>query len=206
MDTVFFDNGKGQRLEALYEERSSARGVVIAHPHPLYGGDMNNPVVESVAAVFGRRNFSTLRPNFRGVGKSEGQFDGGIGEQEDIAAAVNFLVQKGKTEVHLAGYSFGTWVIAGMENFGPEVKALLFVSPPAAFIPFPEQLRLPLLELVITGENDEFAPPELLEKQVKGWNRDVRFEVVDFADHFYFGSFRELETQVATWLGSRGEG
>lgn len=183
-------------LEGLFEKKGGDRGVVVSHPHPLYGGDMGNPVVEAVAAAFSRKGYSSLRFNFRGVGRSEGRYDDGRGEQDDILAAVDFLRTQGMRSVHLAGYSFGSWVLARIAHFPPEVSGLMFISPPLALLPLPASLELPLLQLVITGEEDEIAPPELVREAVVGWNDKARFELIDGADHFYFGSFRELEARI----------
>jgi len=199
--TVRFNSGSLE-LEGLYEKKNGARGVVVSHPHPLYGGDMTSPVVESVAAAFSRKGYSTLRFNFRGVGGSSGSYDNGRGEQEDILAAVAFLLEQGIHSLHLAGYSFGSWVLARIPGFPSEVSGLTFISPPLALLPLAESLRLPLLRLVITGEEDEIAPPELVRQALADWNDKARFELIQGADHFYFGSFRDLESRIEDFLAS----
>ena len=197
---------KGQTLEGLYHEIKGELGLVVTHPHPLYGGDMTNPVVESVATVFARRNYSTLRFNFRGVGGSEGIHDNGDGEQDDIRSAIEFMIGEGKTSLVLAGYSFGTWVISRMTNLPTEVKTELFVSPPVAFIPFAENVRRPNLGLVVTGEEDDFGPPAMVDKMMAKWNSDAYFKVIDNADHFYFGSFRDLESELVQFIRTLSNG
>lgn len=200
MAKIVLQNGEGPQLEALYEEHSGQLGVIITHPHPLYGGDMTNPVVESLAMVYGRRGFSTLRFNFRGVRGSEGRYDEGIGEQDDVMKAIRYLIGNGCTIIHLAGYSFGSWVISRLTSLPPEVRSLVFISPPVAFVPFAESLTLPLLDLVITGDEDEFAPPAMVGERVQKWNPECRYEILDNTDHFYFGSFSGLENLLAVWL------
>lgn len=111
MEKVFFLSG-GHRLEGLYTPGTDEKGVVVTHPHPLYGGDMNNPVVATVANAYRRRGYGTLRFNFRGVGLSKGHHDDGNGEQADVRAAAAWMAEKGMTCLHLAGYSFGAWVNA----------------------------------------------------------------------------------------------
>ncbi len=192
-------------LEGMYNKLSETQGAIITHPHPLYGGDMSNPVVESLAISFNKKMYTTLRFNFRGVGGSEGDYDEGRGEQEDILAAVNFLRSQGITSIHLVGYSFGAWVLARMKDLPVEITCEIFVSPPVALLPYEENLKLPLLKLVITGEEDEIAPVELVKKRLAGWNPDSRFELVDFADHFYFGCFRALEKVVIDYLSNKME-
>ncbi len=192
-------------LEALYKKLSDKRGAIITHPHPLYGGDMSNPVVESLATSFNKKNYSTLRFNFRGVRGSEGRYNEGIGEQEDILAAVRFLLDKGLSSIYLVGYSFGSWVLARIKELPAEISGVIFVSPPLALLPFEESLALPLLKLVITGEEDEIAPVELIKNSLVGWNQSSQFKIVDFADHFYYGFFDDLEKIVIDFLSASME-
>jgi uncharacterized protein len=200
MENMVFQTEDGLELEGLLDKASGQHGVVIAHPHPLYGGDMTNPVVESLSLVYKRKGYTTLRFNFRGVGKSQGAYEEGVGEQLDILGAIQYLQDLGVTTIHLAAYSFGSWVAAKINALPEDVKKLVFVSPPLALMPFADDCILPLLDLVVTGEEDEFAPPGLLEGSVKRWNPDCRLEIIDYADHFYLGSFFELERIVAAVL------
>lgn len=190
-------------LEGLYNQLSDNHGAIITHPHPLYGGDMANPVVESLAISFNKKRYTTLRFNFRGVRGSEGKYDEGIGEQEDILAAIGYLLSQGITSIYLVGYSFGAWVLARMKELPQEITGEIFVSPPLAFLPYEKNLTLPLLQLVITGEEDEIAPVALLEKNLTGWNPGARLKIVDFADHFYYGCFPALEKIVIDYLSDK---
>lgn len=192
-------------LEGMYNRLSGTSGAVVTHPHPLYGGDMSNPVVESLVSSFNRKNISTLRFNFRGVRGSEGSHDGGSGEQEDTLAAIRYLVGQGLSSIFVAGYSFGSWVIANIKVLPAEVSSLILVSPPLAMLPLDEDLTLPYLQLVVTGEEDEIAPPELISKAVTQWNKQAHFEIIDFADHFYFGFFDQLEETMHRYLSSLKE-
>ena len=192
-------------LEGLYAKKRGTRGAIITHPHPLYGGDMSNPVVEALVRSYNRKNISTLRFNFRGAGRSEGEHDGGIGEGQDILAAINFLLEAGITSIHLTGYSFGSWVIAHLPEVPAEVDGMVFVSPPIAFIPFRDVHSLPLLQLVITGEEDEIAPVHLIRNSLHDWNPAAQFEVIDAADHFYYGSFDALEEVMFNYLSKRSD-
>jgi alpha/beta superfamily hydrolase len=187
-------------LEGLFDQKSTDKGVIVLHPHPLYGGDQTNPVVESLASVYGRNGWSTLRFNFRGVGQSEGSYDHGKGERDDVLAAISFMVAQGIKSIHLAGYSFGSWVQACLPQLPQEVNSQIMVSPPIALMPLPDNLKIPRLRLVITGEHDEFSPVEKVERRIIDWNPKADFKVVDGADHFYFGCFRELEDLVAHFL------
>ncbi len=187
-------------LEGLFDQRSGDKGVVVLHPHPLYGGEMGNPVVESLSSTYNRRGWSSLRFNFRGVGGSEGRYDNGNGERDDVLAAISFMSSKGITKIHLAGYSFGSWVQANLPQLPEEVTTQIMVSPPIALMPLPDNITMPRLRLVITGEHDEIAPVHLVKEGVKNWNTQSDFKVVHGADHFYFGCFKTLEKFVSDLL------
>lgn len=184
-------------LEGMLNRKKTDRGVVITHPHPLYGGDMNNPVVNTIAAVYERKGISTLTFNFRGVGRSEGSYDAGIGEADDVRAAVSYLLEKGIRRIDLAGYSFGAWVIATVPLEAPWGERLVMVSPPVALMDMPASMVIPGLDLVITGDRDDIAPPDLIKNRLPGWCRDTRFTVLSGADHFYSGALDRLERALS---------
>jgi alpha/beta superfamily hydrolase len=191
-EQIFFPSDR-LRIEGMLETASPTRGVVITHPHPLYGGDMDNPVVIAMRRAYLRRGFSTLRFNFRGVGESEGRYDNGAGERRDVGAALAFLAGRGMTAVDLAGYSFGAWVNAGT---GGDFQRMLMVSPPVAFISFDPPASIPPLHLVVTGDRDEIAPAHRVATYRDQWNPAAAFEVLAGADHFYTGLLRTLEDTI----------
>ncbi len=180
-------------LEGLFESGRTARGVVITHPHPLYGGDMHNPVVVAIRRVYRKKGFATLRFNFRGAGESEGQHDNGVGEQDDVLAALSFLTESGFDPVDLAGYSFGAWVNALTLQREGLSENLVMVSPPVAFIDFASIGRLPGLRLVVTGSRDEIAPPDAIRQMLTTWNPSACLDIIDGSDHFYGRHTRQLE-------------
>jgi alpha/beta superfamily hydrolase len=199
MEKIAFKSGD-LTLEGLYTAASSDRGVVVTHPHPLYGGDMVNPVVQTVADAYIQAGFSCLQFNFRGVGRSTGQFDNGRGEQGDVIAAVGWLADRGVGDISLAGYSFGSWVNA---HIGPDMAPVaqqIMVSPPVAFIAFDDVKNIPTLEFVITGSRDDIAPPGLVEPLLPGWNPDAEMDIIPDADHFYGGCFDRLKARVSARL------
>ncbi|MFP4032277.1 MAG: alpha/beta hydrolase, partial [Desulfococcaceae bacterium] len=165
------------RLEGLLAEGAMDRGVVVTHPHPLYGGEMRNPVVETVADVYARRGLTSLRFNFRGVGGSGGSYDDGRGEMDDVRAAVAYLRERGVQKIDLAGYSFGAWVAARMEMEAEGVDRLILVSPPVDFLSFADVDRLPRLALTVVGDEDDFGATERVRALATRWNPDARFEI-----------------------------
>jgi len=199
---IFMPSGN-LKLEALLDLVDGTGGVVVTHPHPLYGGDMENGVVESIVRVYRSKGYSTLRFNFRGAGTSQGRYDEGRGEQEDVRSAIQFLTSQGKSRVDVAGYSFGAWVNALAVPTGPPLNSLVLVSPPVAFLDFSAVGFLASLKLVVAGSHDQFAPPERVRALLPTWNPEARFEVVAGADHFYWGYSEELETILADFLDGR---
>lgn len=181
-------------LEGLFATKSPDHAAVITHPHPMYGGDMNNGVVETISKAYQDNGWSTLRFNFRGTGTSRGSFDNGKGEQKDVAAAINWLRESGFKTLELAGYSFGAWVLACLaRQKGNDLPPMRFVAPPVAFIDFSPVSRLNGLRQVILGTKDEFAPLGQCESLMPQWNPRADFSVIEGADHFYWNRMDELQ-------------
>ncbi len=188
------------QLEALLEEMPGEKGVVVTHPHPLYGGEMRNPVVETVVRAYRESGYATFRFNFRGVGGSQGSHDLGRGEQEDVQAALLFLNSLGKTEIDLAGYSFGAWVNAqGIGRFAL-ARRLILVSPPVAFMDFGFLQQSPKIGLVVAGTEDEIGPAVDVERQMANWNPKGKLRIIPGADHFYSGKWDELRSVLLEFL------
>lgn len=184
-------------LEGLFERGGTDSGVVITHPHPLYGGDMHNPLVEVIRRAYRSKGTATLRFNFRGTGQSSGQYDNGVGEQNDVLAALCHLKETGIDTIDLCGYSFGAWVNALTVCRAGSAENLVMVSPPVGFVDFSAITRLPGLRLVVTGSRDEIAPPDTIKKMLPAWNPSARLEIIGGADHFYSRYARQLEEVLA---------
>ena len=189
-------------IEGRLTEGDQQKAVVITHPHPLYGGDMHNNVVDTVSRAYQKNGYTTLRFNFRGVGGSQGSYSDGIGEQEDVRAAVLYLADTGARQIDLAGYSFGAWVNALSVKNGLRVANMIMVSPPVAFIDFKSISELGDLRLIITGSRDDIAPADMVEKLYPAWNPNAKFAVISGADHFYGGYQDKLEAVLADFLES----
>jgi len=193
METEVHFTSSECRIEGRLHEGNS-RAVVITHPHSLYGGNMHNPVVETITEVFRQKGYTTLRFNFRGVEGSQGRYDEGRGEQEDVRQAVIYLQQRGFGPIELSGYSFGTWVNAQCAVGKLSEIGMTMVSPPTAFMDFRMIQHLPGLTLAITGSRDDIAPPDMLRRILPLWNPGARLEVLPGADHFFLD---QLETLAA---------
>lgn len=173
--------GNNPRIEAVYEETPSGLCAIITHPHSQMGGNMHNNVVMAAWDTVLEKGFSALRFNFRGVGRSGGTFEDGIGEISDLAAAVEFV----DCPVIIIGYSFGSWVAA---NFLKEVDVpCIFISPPTGMFPFPSLKDYNVWSVV--GEHDQFcnqsALADVLDKE--------RITIIDGVDHFWFGDEERLQ-------------
>jgi alpha/beta superfamily hydrolase len=187
---------------------SPTAGVVICHPHPLYGGDMENPVVVRVQEVCAGLGLATLRFNFRGVGASGGVHGGGVGEQEDAAAALDTLAKAiGGGALAIAGYSFGARIAALVGGRDGRIGGVALIAPPLAMYDFGflEDTRVPTL--VVAGTRDQYCPPDDFARFTAGrpW---VTATAIEGADHFFFGKLFPLGEAVAEWAGRlpRGSG
>ena len=192
------------QLEAVIEKHSSDQAAVICHPHPLYGGNMDNYVVMSIAKTFEEKGWTTLRFNFRGTGNSTGSFDNGNKECEDVRAALDWLCQAGYKKICLAGYSFGAWVNAKLVSLDTQIandiRDHIMVSPPVAFIRFDNIFQMPSTGLIITGRQDDIAPPGLISKHIQRWGISPRYEIIENCDHFYSGGLGRLEAILGEYL------
>ena len=167
--------GDNPRLEAALDENQGAPCVVITHPHPLYGGNMNNNVVMAARDTALANGFSALRFNFRGTGRSEGSYDNGKGEINDLNTAVTFA---GKNPI-IIGYSFGAW-IASMYLQKNSLSCILISPPTAMFeVLLPEEKNV----WVIASDMDQYADIS----KVRALVPDDRLYICPGIDHFWFG-------------------
>jgi len=192
--------GPDLSLEALLAlPPSPPAGVVICHPHPLYGGDMENPVVVRVQEVCAALGLATLRFNFRGVGASGGVHGGGVGEQDDAAAALDALAKAmGGGTLAIAGYSFGSRIAALVGSRDGRVGGMALIAPPLAMSDFGflEDIRVPTL--AVAGTRDQYCPPDEFARftAARPW---IRAATIEGADHFFFGKLFPLGEAVNEW-------
>ena len=187
-------------LEGLLCIQEGDGAAVVTHPHPLYGGSMHNQVVESLIEIYQEKGYSTLRFNFRGVENSEGTYEQGIGEVGDVQSALGYLRDAGKKDLDLAGYSFGVWVNAQLDNKELWYQRMVMVSPPVAFMDFSFLSHNPRIYAAVTGGDDEIAPADKVRALIPLWNPEARFEVIERADHFYFGRIDSLKSVLSRLL------
>jgi len=183
-------------LEGLVSlpEPAARTGVVICHPHPLYGGEMRNNVVEALAISLRKAGHATLRFNFRGVDGSSGEHGDGIAEIDDVRSAVSYLLQRQPFEsIAVAGYSFGSLVGLRAGADDPRVDRLIGVALPIARrdASFLENTTKP--KLLISGDRDEHSPLPALEALCARMPEPKQLVAINGADHF----FRSREMEVA---------
>ena len=189
----------GPALEGALGRLSPTRGgFVLCHPHPLYGGDMDNPVVIRAAEVCRQAGHATLRFNFRGVGASTGSHDKGEGEQEDIRAAVAALAARlpAGHPVGVIGYSFGAWTAA--RAMRPGDAPLGLIAPPLGMFDFDRLGTDGGRLLVVAGTRDPYCPVEALHRLAQSAGAEER--VIEGADHFFFGKLYPLGEAIGAWL------
>ena len=188
------------QLDHASDRRANDPIAVICHPHPLFGGTLSNKVVHIIARTFKGMGVTTLRFNFRGVGRSEGKYDEGRGEQHDLLAAVAWM---GKhypdAPLWLGGFSFGSaialacWQCAG-------AKRLLLVSPPVAHDYFPQTPVEGIDWMVIMGSADEVVSPNAVSRWVSAQPHAPKYCYLEGASHFFHGRLIDLrETLQQAW-------
>jgi len=210
MPEIIF-NGPEGRLEGRYHH-SKIEGAPIAlvlHPHPQFGGTMNNKIVYHQFRNFVERGFSTLRFNFRGVGRSQGVFDQGIGELSDAAAALDWLqsINENAKPCWIAGFSFGAWISMQLLMRRPEIAGFISISPPANMYDFAFLAPCPASGLIVHGTADDIVPQEDLEKLVTKLQAQkgivVDYKKIEGTGHFYEDRLEELTKISADYLDSR---
>jgi hypothetical protein len=182
----------------------SAGGAVIAPPHPLYGGSMDSPVVSELAYACEKVGIASLRFNWRGVGGSAGEPSGEVADADaDYRATLSYLEETVPGPVVACGYSFGAAAALRVAVARPRVARLILVSPPLALLDGTALTRFAGPALLMTGENDAFAPPAGLEQILSSVPR-ARLEVLPEADHFFMLGLAELGRAASAWLEETG--
>ena len=189
--------GPSGRIEGLWSDPGGDRpAAVIGHPHPAHGGSMHSKVVHTVYRVLDAAGHPTLRFNFRGVGRSQGQYSGWNEEVADFAAAAAFARQRtARSALWAAGFSFGSWIGLQWALSDPGVERFLALGVPIENHQFDFLDRLPWPLAIVQGERDPYGPREALEAAASKWRRlgPVTVTIVKGADHFFTGKLAELK-------------
>ena len=205
MPEVIFPGPEG-RLEGRYHAQRDrdAPIAIILHPHPQFGGTMNNLVVYNLHYAFYEMGFNVLRFNFRGVGRSQGEYDQGVGELSDAASALDYLQSMNQNAKHcwVAGFSFGAWIGMQLLMRRPEITGFVSVSPPANMYDFSFLAPCPSSGLIINGSADRVAPPSdthaLVDKLHEQKGITITHQEVEGAGHFFENDHMETLTGSVT--------
>jgi len=204
-------NGPAGRIEARYhhEPAQTAPIAIILHPHPQFGGTMNNQIVYHLYYAFVRRKFSVLRFNFRGVGRSQGLFDNGPGELADAATALDWMqsFNPDARACWIAGVSFGAWISMQLLMRRPEIEGFISIAPPANLYDFSFLAPCPSSGLMVNGDDDRVVSTEAVASLVDRLKTQkgvvIDHEVVANANHFFEGRVDQLMEVVDSYLDKR---
>ena len=186
--------GSAGRIEARYKNNPNPNSPValILHPNPQQGGTMNNKMTYNLYHTLAEEGYSVLRFNFRGVGRSQGEFDNGEGELNDAAAALDWLqtMNPSNSGILVAGFSFGAWIGMQLLMRRPEIKKYISIAPPANMYDFNFLAPCPNDGMIIQGNNDRIVNKEsvdkLIEKLVEQRGENgVDYRIIDGAGHFF---------------------
>ena len=207
MPEIFF-NGPAGRIEGMYSESTDPRAptALVLHPHPVYGGTMNNKVVYNLYKTLFNNGFTVLRINFRGVGKSMGEYDEGVGEMMDAATALDWL------QTHypisrvtlIAGFSFGAWIAMQLIMRRPEITNFIAVAPPVTKYDFSFLSPCPIPGLIMQGDRDsvvsEESVYEMSQRLAKQKNINIDYRMIAGADHFFREKIDDFNDEVDDYL------
>jgi alpha/beta superfamily hydrolase len=198
--------GPAGELEARIENPVPADAVhrvvgVVCHPHPLHGGTMQNKVVHTAARAMQEAGAATLRFNFRGVGRSAGQYDKGVGELEDALAAVEWArAHFGADELWLAGFSFGAAVALQAASRGARPRRLVTIAPPVGRILTVPGARPGCPWLIVQGDRDELVEADAVRAWAASYEPAPELLVIGGAEHFFHGKLLELRAGILDFL------
>ncbi len=204
-------NGPAGRIEGRYHQNPNPKAPValVLHPHPLHGGTMNNKITYSLYKAFVNNGFSVLRINFRGVGKSQGKFDNGVGELLDATAVMNWLHDQNMeaSDFWIAGFSFGSWIALQAVMRRPELENYILVAPPATKYDFNFIVPCTSTGFIVQGDKDEITKEadsaKLAEKLSAREGATVTYQVIHGGDHFFKDQMEEFEMMIDQHIKDR---
>jgi alpha/beta superfamily hydrolase len=210
MPEVIFTGAAG-RIEGRYHparQRNAPIGIVL-HPHPQFGGTMNHQIIYQIYYAFAHRNFSVLRFNFRGVGRSQGSFDHGQGELSDAASALDWAqsINPEARSCWIAGFSFGAWIGMQLLMRRPEIEGFISIAPPANLYDFSFLAPCPSSGMIVHGDKDAVVPHKdvcgLVEKLKTQKGIVIEQKVIPGANHFFDGKVDVLMQSIGAYLDKR---
>jgi uncharacterized protein len=201
----FFLAGPVGKLEAVLWKpalgASPRFAALVCHPHPLFGGTLHNKVVYQAAKALDAHKGAVLRFNFRGTGLSDGKHDRGIGERDDVRAALDFLAAEFLSKPLLvAGFSFGCWVGLRVGCEDARVQRLIGIGAPVNNSDFSYLETCSKPKLFVHGSNDEFGDVRRVEGLVAGLPGENKLVAVDGVNHFFTGKIEELGGAISEWM------
>ena len=203
-----FIPGPVGRIETRYykSKKKSSPIALILHPHPQYGGTMNNKVVGKIFEAFIKNNFSVCKINFRGVGRSDGNFDNGQGELSDAAAALDWIEKENinHSQCWIAGFSFGSLIAMQLLMRRPEINRFIALSPQPNVYDFSFLSPCPTSGQMIYGKNDELVPLEYINAINKRLSNQkgikVEFTEIENCNHFFSKKENELSEALEKYI------
>jgi hypothetical protein len=203
---LFFDGPAG-KLEGLWRSGGHPdnfqKATILCHPHPVYGGTMENKIVARCARDISGGGIETLRFNFRGAGQSDGAFDSGRGERDDLRAAIDFVLGKSpQARLAIVGFSFGAWIGLEVGRSHPSVDVLVAIAPPVRMFEFPPLEASSRRKLVVYAGRDQYTAPEATRKWIEGLAPPVESYFVPDVDHFFDNRVDEVAAKVAAFVSS----
>ena len=188
--------GMLEGITACPDKETRGAVAVILHPHPLYGGTLNNKVVHYLSRTCNQLGIPSLRFNFRGVGESRGIYDDGRGETEDCLAVLDWVQERRPGfDIWLAGFSFGAYVAYRSVHRHPRISRLLTVAPPVNLFDFKVLTAPSCPWTLIQGELDELVPAASVENWVDTLPVQPR-KILLPADHFFHGQLNALQAAL----------
>jgi alpha/beta superfamily hydrolase len=210
MPEVIF-TGPAGRIEGRFQPSKEKNGpiAIILHPHPQFGGTMNNAITYQLFYMFAKRGFAVLRFNFRGVGRSQGEFDHGEGELSDAASALDWVqtIHPDARACWVAGFSFGSWIGMQLLMRRPEIEGFISIAPQANLYDFSFLAPCPSSGLIVHGDQDKVAPPKdvqtLVDKLKTQKGIVVEQTIMPGANHFFEGQVEPLIDICGNYVDKR---
>ena len=208
---MFIKSENNIKLESVLHKTSSNKYAIIFHPHPLYGGNMNNKVVFTLDKALKENNFNTLKINFRGCGKSTGSYCDGVGEYVDACYGLEFIKNlanlsgKEKAEIWVAGFSFGAFIaIKLLEKYLANIHKTILLGIPFSLFDISLIQKINFEGLVIHGEMDEITEMDVfkenIEKSLAYQNKKLVVNILEKNDHFFSNNLENLKNTINKYI------